>query len=46
LHQIEEVSYQAASGAEEGSAIAKELNAQANSLVDVVSALGKMVGKR
>ncbi|MEO1993276.1 MAG: methyl-accepting chemotaxis protein [Pirellulales bacterium] len=46
LCQIEEVSHQAASGAEEGSAVAKELNAQAASLLDVVRMLEKMVRHR
>jgi hypothetical protein len=44
LTQIEEVIQQAASGAEEGSAAAEELTAQAGSLLDVVAALGQMVG--
>jgi methyl-accepting chemotaxis protein len=45
LGQIEEVSQQAAAGAEEGSAAAEELNAQALGLLDVVAALGRMVGR-
>jgi len=45
LHQIEEVSQQAAAGAEEGSAAAEELSAQAASLLDVVGVLGRMVGR-
>ena len=43
LTQIEEVTQQAASGAEEGSAAAEELTAQAASLLDVVALLGRMV---
>lgn len=45
LRQIEEVSQQAAAGAEEGSAAAEELSAQAASLLDVVGVLGRMVGR-
>jgi len=45
LGQIEEVSQQAAAGAEQGSAAAEELNAQALGLLDVVTALGRMVGR-
>jgi len=45
LHQIEAVSQQAAAGAEQGSAAAEELNAQAASLLDVVGVLGRMVGR-
>lgn len=45
LSQIEEVSQEAASGAEQGSAAAEELSAQAAGLLDVVSILGRMVGR-
>ena len=45
LRQIEEVSQEAASGAEQGSAAAAELNAQAAALLDVVTILGRMVGR-
>jgi methyl-accepting chemotaxis protein len=45
LRQIEEVSQQAAAGAEEGSAAAEELSAQAASLLGVVGVLGRMVGR-
>lgn len=45
LRQIEQVSQQAAAGAEQGSAAAEELNAQAASLVDIVAVLGRMVGR-
>ncbi|MBM4022833.1 MAG: hypothetical protein FJ284_11445 [Planctomycetes bacterium] len=45
LRQIEEVSQQAAAGAEQGSAAAEELNVQAASLLDVVMVLGRMVGR-
>jgi methyl-accepting chemotaxis protein len=45
LRQIEEVSQQAAAGAEEGSAAAEQLSAQAASLLDVVGVLGRMVGR-
>jgi cell division protein FtsZ len=45
LRQIEEVSQQAAAGAEEGSAAAEELSAQAASRLDVVGVLGRMVGR-
>ena len=46
LRQIEEVSQQAAAGAEQGSASAAELNAQAAAMLDVVAVLGAMVGGR
>jgi methyl-accepting chemotaxis protein len=45
LRQIEQVSQQAAAGAEQGSAAAEELSAQAASLVDIVDVLGHMVGR-
>jgi methyl-accepting chemotaxis protein len=45
LRQIEEVSQEAASGAEQGSAAAEELSAQAAALLDVVTILGRMVGR-
>ncbi|MFM1902396.1 MAG: hypothetical protein RLZZ440_296 [Planctomycetota bacterium] len=45
LGQIEEVSQEAASGAEQGSAAAEELSAQAAGLLDVVAILGRMVGR-
>lgn len=45
LRQIEQVSQQAAAGAEQGSAAAEELNAQAAGLVDIVDVLGQMVGR-
>ena len=45
LTQIEQVTQQAASGAEEGSAAAEQLTAQAASLLDVVGVLGQMVGR-
>lgn len=45
LRQIEEVSQEAASGAEQGSAAAEELSAQAAALIDVVNILGRMVGR-
>jgi len=45
LGQIEAVSQQAAAGAEQGSAAAEQLNAQALGLLDVVAALGRMVGR-
>ena len=45
LRQIEEVSQEAASGAEQGSAAAEELSAQAAALLDVVTLLGHMVGR-
>jgi methyl-accepting chemotaxis protein len=45
LGQIEEVSQEAASGAEQGSAAAEELSAQATTLLDVVNVLGRMVGR-
>ena len=45
LRQIEEVSKEAASGAEQGSAAAEELSAQAAALLDVVTLLGHMVGR-
>jgi methyl-accepting chemotaxis protein len=45
LRQIEEVSQQAAAGAEQGSASAAELNAQATAMLDVVAILGAMVGR-
>jgi len=44
LQQIEQVTQEAASGAEEGSAAAEELSAQAGSLMDVVNVLRGMVG--
>ncbi|MGB8853014.1 MAG: methyl-accepting chemotaxis protein [Pirellulales bacterium] len=44
LGQIEQVTQEAASGAEEGSAAAEELSAQAGSLMDVVDVLRRMVG--
>lgn len=44
LEQIEQVTQQAASGAEQGSAAAEELSAQAGSLLDVVDVLRRMVG--
>ncbi len=45
LRQIEQVSQQAAAGAEQGSAAAEELNAQAAALIDIVDVLGHMVGR-
>jgi methyl-accepting chemotaxis protein len=45
LRQIEQVSQQAAAGAEQGSAAAEELSAQAASLVDIIDVLGHMVGR-
>jgi len=45
LTQIEQVTQQAASGAEEGSAAAEQLTAQAASLLDVVAVLGRMVSR-
>jgi methyl-accepting chemotaxis protein len=45
LRQIEKVSQEAASGAEQGSAAAEELSAQAAALLDVVTLLGHMVGR-
>lgn len=45
LRQIEEVSQQAAAGAEEGSAAAEQLTAQSAMLLDVVGTLGRMVGR-
>jgi methyl-accepting chemotaxis protein len=45
LGQIEQVSQAAAAGAEQGSASAEELSAQAGALLDVVAALGRMVGR-
>ncbi len=44
LEQIEDVTQHAASGAEEGSAAADQLTAQAGALRDVVAALEKAVG--
>jgi methyl-accepting chemotaxis protein len=46
LEQIEDVTQHAASGAEEGSAAADQLTAQAGALRDVVAALEKAVGSR
>lgn len=46
LGHIEHTSRQTASAAEEGSAAAEELSAQARGLVDVVVTLGRMVGSR
>jgi methyl-accepting chemotaxis protein/methyl-accepting chemotaxis protein-1 (serine sensor receptor) len=46
LEQIEDVTQQAAAGAEEGSAAADELMAQATSLRHVVAALERQVGTR
>ncbi|MBM4010773.1 MAG: methyl-accepting chemotaxis protein [Planctomycetes bacterium] len=46
LEQIEDVTQHAASGAEEGSAAADELTAQAGALRDVVTALEKAVGSQ
>ncbi|MFM7137631.1 MAG: methyl-accepting chemotaxis protein [Planctomycetota bacterium] len=46
LEQIEDVTQHAASGAEEGSAAADELTAQAGALRDVVAALETAVGSR
>ena len=45
LGQIEQVSQSAAAGAEQGSASAEELSAQAAGLLDVVRILGRMVGR-
>jgi len=45
LEQIEQVSQSAAAGAEQGSASAEELSAQAAGLLDVVRILGRMVGR-
>lgn len=45
LRQIEQVSQQAAAGAEEGSAAAEQLTAQSAMLLDVVGTLGRMVGR-
>ncbi len=44
LQQIEQVTQEAASGAEQGSAAAEELSAQSGSLMDVVGVLHRMVG--
>jgi methyl-accepting chemotaxis protein len=46
LGQIEDVTQHSAAGAEEGSAAADELTAQAGALRDVVAALEKAVGAR
>jgi methyl-accepting chemotaxis protein len=45
LGQIEQVSQNAASAAEQGSASAEQLSAQAGVLLDVVSAIGRAVGQ-
>jgi methyl-accepting chemotaxis protein len=44
LEQIEKVTHEAASAAEQGSAAAEELSAQAGCLLDVVNVLRRMVG--
>lgn len=44
LEQIEKVTQHSAAAAEQGSAAAEELSAQAGALLDVVAVLGRMVG--